>query len=333
MNEKLIPFLSLLLICGVTGCAGVKSSLRPSTKSSTWNPIEALTKDKEQKLEDAEPASITAIWKESVFEKPGVASVSGFGGRFFFYDDDSNPIKADGELVIYGFNDSKENDTKSGPDKKFVFPKSEFQSHFSDSGLGPSYSLWIPWQKVGGVRKMITLIPVFKRADGTIMKCAQSTVILPGKEPLKEEVAQAVKDQPYKFLGSSSAIAHDSSFHRKSTNLNKPSQVQQVGFDRADNSPARIKTSTINLPPSMAQRVAMAKPAEKELVKPQFNHDRGAESNDREASLIPTNSGGFLDDNSFPLNKLADQTESSESSELSSKSSPRKVFGAPGSFN
>lgn len=329
MNARIFTLLSLLMICGFAGCEGVKSSMRPSTKSSTWNPITALKPDKEVPIEETEPVTVSAIWTDSVYEKPGTTPVVGFGGRFFFYDDDSNPVKADGELVIYGFDDSKDDHSKSGPDKKFVFRKTEFQSHYSDSGLGPSYSVWIPWEKFGGTRKMITLIPVFRRADGVVMKCGQSTMVLRGEES-ETDVAEISRDQPYKYLGSSSAIVGQPSSPAGTTRKLDNNVVQQVGFESQTSQSERIKTSTIKLPPSLAQRIAANNARQNKDVQSKLQPESEDEPVARPIRTATNEPGVLAVDNSFPLPPAADQPSSST---LSSKSIPRKVFGSPGTFN
>jgi hypothetical protein len=307
--------------------------MRPSTKTSSWNPVEVLTGDKKKKAEEAEAVNVTAIWKDSTFEKPGSPSVKGFGGRFFFYDKDSNPVKVEGELIVYGFDDSKEDDSKQGPDKKFVFRESEFQSHYSDSGLGHSYSVWIPWEKVGGTRKMITLIPVFRRSDGTIMKCGQSTSVLPGKEPV--QVAADTQNLPYKYLGASSALVSQGGTQSASAKPTSEPGVQQAGFVGSETTRPGIKTSTINVPPNMAQRIAASgKQAhetpeiqgyrESRFQVPRSNRDRRL---DQTATSEPADR---VHGNSFPVNSSVEQPESSASSPVSTA---RKAFGAPGTFN
>ena len=113
MKTKLFPMLSLVLILGFTGCAGIKNSMRPSEKNSAWNPLQRLTEKKDdqassenpiQRLiggkkkeqQPAQPVTMTAIWKDSVYERPGTPTVKGFGGRFYFYDENQTPVKAEG---------------------------------------------------------------------------------------------------------------------------------------------------------------------------------------------------------------------------------------------
>ena len=278
MKTKLFPSMSLLLIVGFAGCAGgVRNSMRLSEKDSAWNPLARLTEEKKKEATDkeAKPVTMAAIWKDSAYEKPGERTVVGFGGRFFFYDRDNNSVPAEGELVVYGYEDSDDGEGKpgEGADKKFVFRESEFQSHFSDTGLGASYSVWIPWEKIGGYRKSITLIPYFKTTDGRLLESGQSIVILPGKTSnMNMESAKSNPDQPYKVLGHSSAVVSHASYQPKRS-ANRASRnsrtngestkgnVSQASFEQSNSEgmdTQKIKTSQINLPKSMARRMASA---------------------------------------------------------------------------
>ena len=160
---------------------------------------------------------MAAIWKDSVFEKPGSASVRGFGARIFFYDVDNQAVKADGELLVYGFDDSNElKADNSKADRKYVFQADKFQSHFSETDLGPSYSVWIPWEKVGGFRKTITLIPVFKTADGRVLKSGQSMNVLPGRNPVtKDRKSIAKRERRYQIESQTGWICYDGVWHNK----------------------------------------------------------------------------------------------------------------------
>ena len=122
------------------------------------------------------------MWSDGVYDEVGKPKVAGFGARIYFYNADDVPIKVDGELSVYGYEDEKQQSGLSA-DRKFVFRQSEFQSHFSETSLGSSYSVWIPWEKVGGLRKSISLIPIFKASSGKVLRGDLSVNVLPGVDP------------------------------------------------------------------------------------------------------------------------------------------------------
>lgn len=261
MHARHFSILSLMLVVLSTGCAGVKNSMRVSEKDSVWNPVEQLVAEKtKDQADDAKPVSMAVLWADSVLEKPGSRSVKGFGGRFFFYDPDNNPVKADGELIVYGFDDSIKDKDNSVADKKFVFRSTEFQQHYSESALGGSYSVWIPWEEAGGIRKSITLIPMFRTTDGNLLRCGQSINVLPGKTPEKQ-VSDASNNRHYEVLGSSPAVVSQTGYESPNGVAGALHNVTSASFESDSATQSRINTSTFKMTPALSQRLATARNA------------------------------------------------------------------------
>ena len=233
----------------------VNDSMRVSEKNSIWNPIETLT-EKRQKPGDEvlPPETMAAIWNFGTYEKPGSPNIRGLGGRIYFYDANHNAVIAEGELTIYGFDEDNGSQTK--PDKKFIFRESELQSHYSESALGGSYSVWIPWDKVGGYRKSVTLLPVFKTKDGKIIRSEQSINLLAGKIKKAESVNSK---HPYRVLGSSSALLGDPSDPGPArSNVAQASYDQGEGEGNSGEFHQRIRTTEISLTPNLQRQVELA---------------------------------------------------------------------------
>ena len=72
------------------------------------------------------------------------------------------PVKAEGDLVVYAFDDSPPESEQVEANRKYVITAEDFESHFSPSEFGPSYSVWIPWDAVGGQAQSISVVPVFR---------------------------------------------------------------------------------------------------------------------------------------------------------------------------
>jgi hypothetical protein len=93
-----------------------------------------------KKPEYQEPKSMVAIWTEDTLIQPGKPVTRGFGGRIYFYNEKSQAIPVDGELVVYGFDDSATTKpSRASPSdmeleqsgKKFRFTAEQFTQHFS----------------------------------------------------------------------------------------------------------------------------------------------------------------------------------------------------------
>ena len=298
-----------MMVCSV-GCAGLgKSSVRGP------NAIKSMLSD--DKPEFFSPSSMVAIWKPSTYEKPGTKSLRGFGGRFYFQDARNLPVKVDGTLTIYGYDDA-EGEIAGKADRKFVFESSTFQKHHSTSGLGDSYSFWVPWDEVGGVERTITLIPVFKSADGKIPESKPATLRLPGKK--RESVASA-QDSLYgpgtQVISASGVISEkpmvqhavaisDNGETNSPNALNSPNSLKPL---------SRRKTTTLRLPQSLANQIAHAPPAR---VKTEQGND--LEQDPNKVNLGNANEGAIESTSLVP-----DRGQK----EIRAN---RPVFGLPGSF-
>ncbi len=134
------------------------------------------------------PARMATTWTPDTLLQSGRTPTRGFGGRLFFYDDKTHAVPVDGELTVHAF--SEPTDGSKGEVKRYVFTAEQFTSHFSQTDLGASYSIWIPWDAVGGEQQRITLVPSFKSATGKIVQGEQAIVGLPGKRQESQNVAK-----------------------------------------------------------------------------------------------------------------------------------------------
>lgn len=126
------------------------------------------------------PVKIAATWTPDTLVQVGRTPTRGFGGRVFFYDEKSRPVPVEGTLMVHGFDDSSSSPEDSA--KRFVFTPEQFTRHFGQSDLGASYSVWIPWDAVGGEQRKISLVTSFQTAKGETIQGIPATLLLPGKE-------------------------------------------------------------------------------------------------------------------------------------------------------
>jgi hypothetical protein len=163
----LLPAAILILLCG---CAQM------NLKKPSW-PFASEDKP-------GTPVRIVPIWTDTVLYEPNQAPQRGFGGRLMFYDvKNDKPIKVDGDLVVYAFDETGRDPTNTRPDRKFVFPRHLLELHYSKSQIGHSYNFWLPWDEMGGEQKDISLIARFVPADGPTVAGEPTKQRLPGKPP------------------------------------------------------------------------------------------------------------------------------------------------------
>ena len=134
------------------------------------------------------PEKLVAVWTPAALHPPGKRAVRGFGGRILFHGQDPQlTMPVDGSLIVYAFDDTDADPDNPLPDKKYVFTAEEFATFESDSALGPSYSVWLPWDAVGGDQKPVTLITRFEDASGRIVMSQPAQATLPGRMPSPRE--------------------------------------------------------------------------------------------------------------------------------------------------
>ena len=152
---------------------GCSSFTKTKTDSKPWPWSKS---EPEPKL----PARILAIWTDAVHHQSGQKAQRGFGGRVVFYEEAKNdPIQVDGQLTIYVFPDEPGTDG-AVPERKYVFGADELQRHYSKSSLGDSYSVWLPWDAVGGHSRQLTLIARFDARNGGTVMSEPAKKMLPG---------------------------------------------------------------------------------------------------------------------------------------------------------
>ena len=126
------------------------------------------------------PVKLAATWTPDTLVQVGRTPTRGFGGRVFFYNEKSQPVPVDGTLTIHGF-DENADEAEDGV-KRFAFTPEQLTRHYGQSDLGASYSIWIPWDAVGGEQRRISLVTSFQSTSGTTVQGIPATMLLPGKD-------------------------------------------------------------------------------------------------------------------------------------------------------
>lgn len=196
--------LSAVCILGLafgTGCSSLTKS-GGSKKDSAWGALQFWKKGYQQ------PQKMAVLWSHDILTVAGKPPTRGFGGRIYFYNNKSQTIPVEGELVVHGFDETNKRKTggvEAQADKRFRFTEEQFTGHFSESDLGASYSVWIPWDTAEGVQKEITLVPTFKSSKGELVQGDAAKVVLPGRAGSKEQFSSPVQTVSYEQSTSSTA--------------------------------------------------------------------------------------------------------------------------------
>jgi len=187
ITKRLI--LVALLALSATGC----QSFGGKSLTKLWPSEDASKKVTKSKFQ--QPSRMVVLWSPAMFNQPGAQPTRGFGGRIYFYNTKDEVIPVEGQLVVYGYNDTVAAPGKTTPDKTFVFRPEQLTKHFTPTQLGASYSVWVPWDAVGGEESEISLLPIFTSAEGQVCMGQQAQQNLPGKKV--EKPAQPQVPAPF----------------------------------------------------------------------------------------------------------------------------------------
>ena len=207
---------------------------------------------------------VSAVWTETVRYKSNQPPTRGFGGRLMFFGDRQNkPVRVEGELVVYAFDERNRAPSDSKPTRKYVFPAETLDKLYSKSELGHSYSVWVPWDELGGPQEDISLIVRFNPTEGSPVISDQTKLILPGKKLPTAGYADRTRrnhesddGQPIQSVSYNRPMATGSPWQVGSAEYASPGQTQ--GFAPEETS-GRMQTTTIDLSTNFGRRTPVAR--------------------------------------------------------------------------
>ncbi len=357
IQKSSILILGCSLLLSFNGCQSVEKFKWPShsmakaspsstgaNAASSMNPLKMINPGAE-KSPAKTPTRMVVIWKDATISDAAKPPTRGFGGRVYFYDEKEQTVQVDGEMIVFGYEDG-ENEGSIKADRKYVFLQEEFQKRFSETDLGPSYSIWLPWDRAGGERQTIALLPVFKANDGTVVQGGHSVCVLNGTPPQQEAIAKV--DVSGNHNQTANAKANSTNF----------SAAQVSHMEAGQPREGRLNTTTIRVPRETARRMHNAN--ERQPLDPQRSampigmpsnqansigfsplvdqlHSRNRLENGEtvsygEAYSQPTNHAAMTTRPNEVLTSSVSTPEATPAIRRSSSPERKPVFGQPGIF-
>lgn len=225
-----------VMVAGSTGCQLFPD--RPEWSGKLFG------KDEEAVV----PTRMMVMWADTVLHQPQKAGVRGFGGRIYFYNDEGpDPVKVDGGLAVYAFDANDLNPKSAKPKRKYVFTADQFAAHMSHTSMGTSYSVWCPWDEVGGYNQELSLIVRFEGRSGGVVISDPTVKLLPGLNRPPGAQTSGLSEAADRNKGTIAQTA--------GTDIDG-SSTRLAGFEKASagsmttTRPPRRQTETIDLPPS-----------------------------------------------------------------------------------
>lgn len=246
----------LATLVAYAGCAASKSKSRKFAKS--LDPRRAIGLKSEKPAQPEIPMRMVSSWTDTVLNQTGQKPQRGFGGRLtFFGQDREKPVRIDGQLVVYAFEETEGQPRSTQPTRRFIFPKEQFVRHESKSALGPSYSIWLPWDEVGGERKNISLIARFEPEGGPLIVGEQTRHLLPGRAALVAKESPSTSNSQVQLAQHAPAVR--SSNGASTIPTWKGHVVPALAVETAPQPKTKMTTTSIPLSNNWKQRLAITK--------------------------------------------------------------------------
>ncbi len=119
----------------------------------------------------------------------------GFAGQLLFFNRGSkSPVKVNGDIRIYVFDDYGSVEDQSTPIDQFDFVEGTWQAHLHVGTLGPSYNVFIPYSRKANKNQAKCSLRVrLKPANGPTVFSEMVAVTLPG--PISEQMKRLAEQR------------------------------------------------------------------------------------------------------------------------------------------
>ena len=117
-HTKTQSFVYLLLLVAVTGCSMGKGDGWRFTKALDIRRAIGLKKD--ELAPPQVPTRLVSTWTDTVLNRKGETSQRGFGGRLLFFNEETEkPVRVEGQLVVYAFDENSRAAHETHPTRRF----------------------------------------------------------------------------------------------------------------------------------------------------------------------------------------------------------------------
>ncbi|MCA9000061.1 MAG: hypothetical protein KDA80_23895, partial [Planctomycetaceae bacterium] len=120
----------------------------------------------------------------------------GFAGQvLFFARGIQEPVKVDGDVTIYLFDDQGTPEEQGKPLQIFNFDSGSFQAFLTETNLGVAYQLFVPYTRSGNHRASCSIRTKLEPSGSSPVFSRMATVILPGLQS-RQEPTQITQRRP-----------------------------------------------------------------------------------------------------------------------------------------
>jgi hypothetical protein len=187
----------------------------------------------------SDPAvQILCLWQQGEGHDPEGYPCKGFAGQVLFLSNRAaSPVQIDGDIRVYLFDDQGTEEDQTKPLRQFDFDSGSWNVHLSETSLGPTYNVFIPYCRRGVKDANCALRIRLKPKRGpTIFSDLCNMPLNGNKKPVMGEGAKPISDEENDRMA---AEALSSKLRRTTTiSMGKnPKTTESTAAVKADTAP------------------------------------------------------------------------------------------------
>lgn len=192
-----------------SGCA----SMGPLSELPGMSKLPGMRK----KMPEAKPndpvVEIIGLWQPARGKGLDGMPTRGFAGQIMFFTrGQKSPVKVDGDVRVYVYDDLGTREEQAKPIRQFDFVDGTWNGYLYDVNMGPSYYVFIPYTRDGSLQANCSLRVRLKLKSGHTVYSDVANVALSGSP--REEVAAAL-DQAANTMRRTGSVASAATAKRR----------------------------------------------------------------------------------------------------------------------
>ena len=177
VQRIVMPLTCAMLLCSFVGCATFHIPFEKKIpKATAADPV----------------VQVLCLWQQAEGRDPEGYPCKGFSGQILFLSNKAaTPVQCEGDVRIYLFDDQGDADAQAKPLRQFDFDSGSWSIHLTETSLGPTYSVFVPYVRRGVKDANCALRVRLKPKNGPLVFSDLSNMPLNGnKKPIMGESAK-----------------------------------------------------------------------------------------------------------------------------------------------
>ncbi|MBX3449571.1 MAG: hypothetical protein KF777_08440 [Planctomycetaceae bacterium] len=189
-----MPLIVGLLAMGLAGCAGLDLSRMSLAKKPEYRTVDARHPVVE----------VMCLWEPGEGRDTQGLPTRGFAGQVLFFGMGvAEPMKVNGDVKVYVFDDHGTEEERKKPIHIFEFPADVWNTYFRVGNVGASYQIFIPYTRPGSNLANCSLRLRYSDTVSGALYSKSATLTLPGTKSGDGSLTRATPRSAHDSLASS----------------------------------------------------------------------------------------------------------------------------------